>query len=504
MSSGSVASPLSTGGAGTIYEYRVAALVLAALLRGDRPEGLDVPVTEVRLQQRIAGSYLDDVIAIADHPGKARLQVEFQVKRSIEAVPSNEEWQSVVGQCMQTLEADRQRVCDRQHLLGLAARANVGHLEELRELTRWARAHPELPSFLTVIEAEKGGPNQKVCTRWQHLCTTVHNLLQERQGCAPSLAHRDETAFRIAAAMWVWTVEAEDGERNHRDALNRIGDLLPPEPDAASTAFLHLADVAQIRGPRAGGITAAGLRAELDRRQVTLAADPRQRADLAELATWTHSFLEGTRDRMAGTLHLPRTDLLSQILEAVGEHEYVLVTGRAGAGKSALARRAAGQLRERGATVLALSLTERQWRTLAEVEHDLHARLATALAGAPTAASRVLLIDGAEQLLTDNGALLASIVRVVPHGGDAVPWHVLLTARDEAADAVNDVLARQFPASTTKPIPVGDLTDTEVEEVLAAFSRLRPLDRHERSRRLLRRPYVVDLLVRGSSEIVSS
>src|SRR5215467_9958774 len=58
----SVASPLSTGGAGTIYEYRVAAVVLAALLRGDRVIGLEVPVTEVRLQQRIAGSYLDDVI----------------------------------------------------------------------------------------------------------------------------------------------------------------------------------------------------------------------------------------------------------------------------------------------------------------------------------------------------------------------------------------------------------------------------------------------------------
>jgi len=42
------ASPLSTGGAGTIYEYRVAAIVLAALLRGDRVIGLEVPVTEVR------------------------------------------------------------------------------------------------------------------------------------------------------------------------------------------------------------------------------------------------------------------------------------------------------------------------------------------------------------------------------------------------------------------------------------------------------------------------
>ncbi|MFB7329640.1 hypothetical protein [Streptomyces sp. NPDC056190] len=54
MSSGSVASLLSAGGAGTIFEYRVAAVVLAALLRGDRAKGLEVAVTEVRLQRRIA------------------------------------------------------------------------------------------------------------------------------------------------------------------------------------------------------------------------------------------------------------------------------------------------------------------------------------------------------------------------------------------------------------------------------------------------------------------
>ena len=87
-----VASPLSTGGAGTIYEYRVAAVVLAALLRGDRVIGLEVPVTEVRLQQRIAGSYLDDVIAVADHAGAVRLQVDIQVKRTVDPVPSDAEW----------------------------------------------------------------------------------------------------------------------------------------------------------------------------------------------------------------------------------------------------------------------------------------------------------------------------------------------------------------------------------------------------------------------------
>jgi hypothetical protein len=175
----SVASPLSTGGAGTIYEYRVAAVVLAKLLRGDRVIGLEAPVTEVRLQQRIAGSYLDDVIAVADHPGVPRLQVDIQVKRAVDPIPSDKEWQSVVGECLAALAADPDGVRNQNHLLAVAARAPAGHLEEVAELTRWARQHDNLASFTTVIDAPDGSPNAKVCNRWDHLRTTITNVLTE-------------------------------------------------------------------------------------------------------------------------------------------------------------------------------------------------------------------------------------------------------------------------------------------------------------------------------------
>ena len=216
----SVASPLSTGGVGTIYEYRVAAIVLAALLRGDRVIGLEVPVTEVRLQQRIAGSYLDDVIAAADHPGAVRLQVDFQVKRAVDPVPSDAEWKSVIGQCVDTLAEDPDGVRSGHHMLALAARAPAGHLEELAELTRWAREHDNPASFTTVITAPSGAPNASVRNRWRHLRTTITDVLTER-GTTPSDDTVTEAAFWIAHALYVWVVEAEADERDHRETLNR-------------------------------------------------------------------------------------------------------------------------------------------------------------------------------------------------------------------------------------------------------------------------------------------
>ena len=246
----SVASPLSTGGAGTIYEYRVAAVVLAKLLRGDRVIGLEVPVTEVRLQQRIAVSHLDDVIAVADHPGAARLQVDIQVKRAVDPVPSDEEWKSVVGECLAALAADPDGVRNRDHLLAVAARAHAGHLEEVAELTRWARQHDDLASFTTVIDAPSGGPNAKVRNRWDHLRTTITNVLtedREREKAPPPTDNEvKEAAFWIAHALYVWVVEAEADERDHRETLDRLGDLtLPDQQEAAGTVFLGLADIAQ-------------------------------------------------------------------------------------------------------------------------------------------------------------------------------------------------------------------------------------------------------------------
>lgn len=500
----SVASPLSTGGAGTIYEYRVAAVVLAKLLRGDRVVGLEVPVTEVRLQQRIAGSYLDDVIAVADHPGAVRLQVDIQVKRAVDPVPSDEEWKSVVGECLAALAADPDGVRNRGHLLAVAARAHAGHLEEVAELARWTRGHDDLASFTTVITAPSGGPNARVRKRWDHLRTTITNVLtveaERQKGPPPTDDEVKEAAFWIAHALCVWVVEAEADERDHRETLDRLGDLTPPDqPEAAETAFLRLADIAQSRGPRAGAITITALRAELERRAVFLRADRRHETDLAELDGWTDGFLGATRDTMADALHLPRTDVLGRICAAIGEHEQLLVTGRAGAGKSVLGRLAARDLRAGGATVVAFSLTERAWRTLADVEGELHARLGTALAAAATTGGRLLLIDGAEQILTDNGALLRSVLRVVPRAPDAPSWNLLVTARDEAVSAVAAVMSEDGPGGEPHRVRVGDLTDGEVGEVLTAFGQLEPLNRHGRPRRLLlRRPYLVDLLVRGS------
>lgn len=75
-------SPEATGGAGTIDEYRFAAVNLAKLLRGDIAPGLPSPVAAVGLQRREAGSILDDVV-LQTTLEKNALRIEYQVKRTM-------------------------------------------------------------------------------------------------------------------------------------------------------------------------------------------------------------------------------------------------------------------------------------------------------------------------------------------------------------------------------------------------------------------------------------
>ena len=90
-----LASPQATGGEGHIFEYRVAAIMLVHLLCGSHPPGLQVPLAELGLQQRVRGHLLDDVVVY----GSGRTPcTEFQVKRTVTVTAGDLEFVDVLTQ----------------------------------------------------------------------------------------------------------------------------------------------------------------------------------------------------------------------------------------------------------------------------------------------------------------------------------------------------------------------------------------------------------------------
>lgn len=492
-------SPEGTGGAGTFFECRVAAVELGALLCRIPVEGLEGPPTEIRLQQGDTGFPLDDVIAV-DRSGPFPFVVEKQVKRTLRIAPSEEPWRKTVSQCLQSLHQHGPEIDARRRLLGVVATGPVRDLEELAKLAK-AADRPCVDDFRVEL-AVTGRRGESYHRMWRHLTSTVAQLMTAPDGTGPALDVVEETAFRIARRLVV-QIEPETGGATYRSLLGLLEAMVvdTQRGPGAADVFRRLTDIAAEYGPQGGVIDVRMLRDLLHARGAVLRADPPALAEVEAVRRWTERFLASPRvgRQLGGRLRLERAQQVEVLREAVGAHERVLLSGPAGAGKSALARKLAGTMHAAGGTVFALSLTERAWHTVADIGHEVGARLERALAAAP-GGMRLLLVDGAEQVLTDDGALLSSLLEVLPRA-EGGRWRVLAVAREQAADGVERVLGR-VDGGEVHRLQIQLLDDDEVRSVLAAFPGLRRLLRSPRSARLLRHLFVVEQLVRAAGDVV--
>ena len=374
--------------------------------------------------------------------------------------------------------------------------ALTGPLVALHDLTELARSQGTIESFGLALTTARSD----VRTRHAHLREAVRMTGGGASSDESMSNDVDILTWRLASALEVWIVDVEGAGRDVRDVENRLRDLIPADHGVTPAGlFSHLLDLAETWGPQSGQVTAPMLRAELERRGVSLSANPRDANALEALASTSGAVLDAIPTTFAGSLQLPRSELLDRLVGVLATSTATLLTGPAGVGKSSLAALALHRLREEGALIAAFSLAGRTGQRLADLESEVGAKLTTALREAPTGRSRILFIDGAEEALTDVGALLREILGTVPISGqDSPAWHVLVTVRDEAVDAVSAVIT-QASGNAPSQLLVDDLADTEIDEILGAFPVLQPLDRHERPRRLLRRPYTVDLLVRATT-----
>lgn len=275
MANGS-ASPEATGGAGTLYEYRVAALALSKLLRGAHvPVGIDLPVESVALQQRIAGSVLDDIVmrASSAHGSTA---IEFQVKRKLAVTGSSEALISTLSQVAETWRTREYSLQSGRLLLGVAAREPEADLRELGVLAVKARAHSTLASFQLLFT--DGVTDRRLRTRYDHVVTALVAATGITQR-----SEADHLAHRILSRLHVWQVDpAEDG-RDWRMGLDDVMALARHSGQPANVLLDRLATLAATIGPHAGDLDADAVRARFNSKySVDLPASEFQGSPLAK------------------------------------------------------------------------------------------------------------------------------------------------------------------------------------------------------------------------------
>lgn len=337
-------SPKATGGAGTIFEYRLAALMFSRLLRGAYvPVGIHLPLGRVGLQQRVTGHTLDDIVAYAK-PAPHGPRIQMQVKQKIHIRGKDSEFIKVMAAALQARKDHAQDIADGAMLLGLAAGEAVTELAELEEIAGMARVLPDHNAMRLLLS--ENVTLRRLRTRYDHVVTAVSS--------AASVDSREEAeclAHQVLSALHVWPVDIGLDGRDSRAELDHLAALLSEDEVRATDVFAHLCEIAQEYGPRAGQLDAEQLRRLLRSRygirlhtKADLAAPSISRPLLkvCQLPAEAPHF-RGREDE------LKRLDEFAALVtsDRSESSQVAVIVGKPGVGKTSLAVRAATELRDR-------------------------------------------------------------------------------------------------------------------------------------------------------------
>jgi hypothetical protein len=302
-----------------------------------------------------------------------------------------------------------------------------------------------------------------------------------------------------ALRVLILRLEGDDAtDRTH--AIARLCSLVD-EPASAEGVFRALCSIIADLAPRAASLDEAMVRRNL-RGVAPIGTSLAHARAWAILTTCEQQLRARTRsaltERSTGkTLSLARQDHLQRLvieMRAVGEGAGgLVVTGQPDVGKSALTLAAVSVLREEGAAVIALSLRDLP-RSALELERLLDASVSAVLGATAVADSRLLVLDGAEVALQGKAELLAHFARAAAPAG----LGIIAVAREDASTAVAGAVSVPGRARP-KEIAIPRLGEQEVAELLDRFPALGRVGGDPRSRWLVGRLGLVEILLQSGA-----
>jgi hypothetical protein len=255
-------STQATSGAGTVFEYRVAAIMLGRLLRSAHvPVGTAQPLARVGLQRRNAGYPFDDIVAHTA-PREASFiapTIQFQVKVSL-PIATKDKDAAFVKVMAAALNACRTHSADVRAgamLLGLAVGEDPGGvLPDLTFLAEKARGHVSPESFEEQIRP--GAVSRKRRNLYTNVCAAVAAAATTDDPLLVlSMVHE------LLAALHIWHASAGHEGNEWRTELDALADTASGAGLAASDLLNHLCMLAEAFAEHGGLVDAAHVRREL-------------------------------------------------------------------------------------------------------------------------------------------------------------------------------------------------------------------------------------------------
>jgi hypothetical protein len=491
-------SPYSTGGGGVTFERKVAVQFLARLLLGHGASclGLGRIVVQVSFQQSPEFA-VDDLVIHAAHADETvpSLVMALAVRRAPKIVDSDPPTRKLVRAYTSQILASQSSGAEIALGLVVAGPNNV-HASQLAELADFAAQQTSPAPFFRLIRTPHRF-NANVRGRLDQWEKLVKRSLVDLDVVNPTSDYVQQCAWQILSRLSVLSPRLESPDETDWDqvANDLIGISRNVDLESALALRDRLVALADDWAPKAAMVDLRLLRRSA---HLQLDSEVRRYRQGWQALRHLHTDAVGSVRDCVGTAdgrqaHVDREELERDLLKLVSTADSVVVHGDSGVGKSALAIGALTEAARRSPDefqVVALNLRSLPESTLAFESH-LGVPLSTLL-DELSAPSRVLIVDGADAVAEGKLHQWRYLLAAGRDSGSLV----VAVATSETQKALRDTILESGLAAIGE-CHISLLDDAEIDALLTTFPELSTLAENERSRDLLRRPVVFDLLARG-------
>lgn len=488
-----MASTISTGGAGTHFESRVAAYFIATVLCQTAARGLPqgMVAAKVEFQRGFEGdsSALDDVI-LEGVSGATESRLSLQVKREL-TFGDNDLFKEVMSDCWKTFSSpDFKKNIDR---FGVAIGKIAQAVEKGgRDVLDLARKKSDAIDFLNHLQ-KQGVASDSMRT----FSGNIRDRLNESKGSPVS----DTELWEFLRHFEVLYFDFEQGESSESltSAINGLAPaLIPVDSDKTPVLWGALIGIADEYKPAAGSLTRSRL-IEILHNRFRLSGLNYSVDDVNKIQTSSQRVLNSIKSQL-GTVHLDRIDSLSELISRSAECEFIEITGEPGSGKSALLK-AFAEIKAQDFPILVvdtkrlpetpgLESLERLWGISCELD-----RL---IPDFSRAERPCLFIDGIDRI-EEAGywATINDLIRCIRKADSGERWCIIVTARANTLDYRQNI-AKEALGKKQGRINVDVLSDEEVKQVAATYPALSALIKDDGpAGDLAKRPYLLDRLIKS-------
>lgn len=489
--------PYATGGGGVTFERKVAVKYLAHLLVGDGATEIGEGrfVTSVEFQQAPSHA-VDDLVVRAARSDESQpsLVLALGIRRAPRLVPSDESTRKLVRQFVRAVI--NTTTDGSENRLGLVVAGPQRHTEQLANLATLAAGQMDAPGFFELV-CTPSRFDTALRRRLNQLTMLVERALRDLGVAEPDTAIVQQRVWELLARLTVSMPRLESPDET--DWTTVTNSLIQAAQGSDVTGASRLRDRLVALASEYSPI-AARVDLTLLRRDVHAMLDPTAGRHQKGWQALDHLHLRArssVRDSINANddrrLILDRSAAAAELVATTADAAAVVVSGESGVGKSALAVlgiTAAVAADPDGVQVLCINLRHIPKLTV-QLEATLGCPLSTLLCEL-SAPKRMLIIDGADAIVEG----MEDAFRYLADAALESDVKVIAVTSVDSKQVVRDTLAESLSTDIAEH-SVAPLTDTEIDTIVQTFTELNALNANPRSRELLRRLVVVDLLVRS-------